>query len=341
MRTARKTVLRVLPLALIGLAALTRVAVGLHAAPEATPAAPAATPPSTPKPVTYEAGEAQWLAAPRSVSLSQGVTFGQDDATLKTDAATALLDKEQHLLTAEALGPVHIFDPQDDLNGRHGTIDFTKHLAKLEDNVVLVVKPGKREAEADAASPRKQFKDPATLTCQGMTYDYRRKIGRVPGPLTVTQVVQTKDGPETRVLTADAGLYNGRAQTIQLVGDIRVTNSDGSKMIADTRPSGKPVVIGTKEGAEYIRVPFGTTGIFKLKPEKDDAADTASSPADDLTTVPTPPPSSQTATPPASPKPGGATPSLAPVTDAPTVSPSATSAQKAPPPATPPGTAKP
>ena len=182
--------------------------------------------------------------------------------------------------------------------------------------------------QADPASPRKQFKDPATLTCQLMTYDYRRKIGRVPGALTVTQVVQTADGPETRVLTADAGLYNGRTQTIQLVGDIKVTNSDGSKFIADTRPSGKPVVIGTKEGAEYLEVPFHTTGIFKVKPSKDDGKDDGKASTDEDLTVPPAPPSARQAT-----------PSLAPQTDAPTVAPAAPAKPDSP--ASPPGTAKP
>ena len=285
-----KTLVRALPFAGLGVLLLARFGLTTHAAAPAVGSL-APMPVEAPKFVTYESGAAQWLSAPRSVELSQGVTFGQDDATLKTSAAVALLDKAQNLVSAQAQGAVTITDPQDNLTGLHGSIDFTHHLAKLSDNVVLVVKPGKRETDLKEGSPRKQFKDPATLTCALMTYDYRRKIGRVPGALTVTQVVQTKDGAETRVLTADAGLYNGKAQTIQLVGDIHVTNSDGTKINADTRPSGKPIVIGTKEGEEYIRVPFPTKGIFPNKsgtdtePDsgKDDAADT------DLTVPPAPP----------------------------------------------------
>ncbi len=287
----KTTFLRALPFVGIGALLLTRFGLTSHAAaPAAGPLAP--MPVEAPKFVTYESGAAQWLSAPRSVSLSQGVTFGQDDATLKTDAAVALLDKDQNLVSAQAQGPVTINDPQDNLTGLHGSIDFTHHLAKLQDNVILVVKPGKRETNLKEGSPRKQFKDPATLTCALMTYDYRRKIGRVPGPLTVTQVVQTSDGPETRVLTADAGLYNGKAQTIQLVGDIHVTNSDGTKIIADTRPSGKPVVIGTKEGEEYIEVPFRTRGVFPGNSAETSGSDKDNSTDEDLT-VPAPPPSTQ------------------------------------------------
>ena len=272
----RKLLAAAIPLA--GAALLLRPGVLLRAAP---------APADSPKVVTYQSGAAQWLSAPRSIQLSEGVTFGQDDATLKTDAAVALLDKNQNLVSAQAAGPVHIVNPQNDLQGQHGTIDFTRHLAKLTGRIVLVVKPGPGEASAPEGSPRRQFKDPATLTCSEMTYDYRRKIGRVPGPLKVVQVVQTKDGPETRTLTAEGGLYDGKAQTIQLVGTIAGQYSDGSHILGDTRTVGKPVVIGIKEGAEYVKAPFVTKGVFTVKnqPETpDDNADEA-----DLS-LPTPPP---------------------------------------------------
>ncbi len=279
MLTARSFAL-LLPAAALGL---------LFVRPGPASRAQAGTPAKAAEYVTYASGTAQWLSAPHTLQLSQGVQFGQDDATLRTDAAVALLDSNQNVISAQAQGPVHLFDPQDDLTGRHGSVDFTKHLATLRDSIVLVVKPGKREANAGANSLGKQFKDPATLTCQAMTYDYRFKIGRIPGPLTVTQVIQTKDsGPMTRILTADAGLYNGKAQTIQLVGSIRGTYSDGSVIEGDTRHLGKPVLINIKEGAESIFVPFPTKGYFPTKPSSKNSPDDGKGDEPDLT-LPTPP----------------------------------------------------
>jgi len=252
----------------------------LRAAP-----APAAKAPSD---VRTQVGIVKYLADGRSIAMSQGVQFVQDDAVLKTDNATALVDKDQNLLSASAPGPVHIYDPQDDLTGRHGTIDFTSHLAKLSEDVVLRVTPGKREAEAPAGSPRRQFKDPATLTCSLMTYDYRRRIGKIPGPFTVRQIIQRPGGPVTRTLTADAGLYSGRAQTVLLVGSVKGQDSDGSGVVnADTRPSGKPITIGIKEGAEYVIVPFKTTGTFRVKPQADDGKDEGDG-LDEIPPVPPP-----------------------------------------------------
>ena len=250
----------------------------LHAAP-----APAAKPPSD---VGAQFGLTKYLADGRSTALSEGVWFTQDDAVMQTDHATTLHDKDGYLLSADAPSPVHLYDPQDDLTGQHGTIDFTNHLAKLSGNVVLHVTPGKRETDAPEGSPRRQFKDPATLTCDVMTYDYKRRIGKIPGPLTVRQIIQRPGGPLTRTLTADAGLYSGRAQTILLVGTVKGQDSDGSVVNADTRASGKPIVIGIKEGAEYLIVPFKVTGTYKVKPQADDGKETG----DGLDEVPPVPP---------------------------------------------------
>jgi len=304
-----------------------RTGAALRAAP-----APAGPPPD----VGYQVGLTKYLADGRSTAMTGGVRFTQDDAVLKTDHATALQDKDQNLLSADAPGPVHLYDPQDDLTGQHGSIDFTKHLARLEGDVVLHVTPGPRETNAAEGSPRRQFKDPATLTCALMTYDYRRRVGKIPGPLTVRQIIQKKDGPVTRTLTADAGLYSGRAQTILLVGTVKGEDSDGSMVTnADTRPSGKPIVIGIKEGAEYVTVPFRTAGKFKVKPQADDGKEGG----DGLDEVPPAPPG------PAAPE-GGAPPNTVtniappPTTAKSGAAPTAPASPGAAPPA-PAGTAKP
>lgn len=301
MRTPRTTLLGIVPIAAATGLALARLGAALYAAPT--------SPAKQPSDVGCVANVSQYIGNQRTVLMSQGVTFTQDDATLKTESVVAHLDKDQYLVSAEAQSPVHLYDTQDDLTGLHGSIDFTKHLAKLQDNIILRVTPGKRETTAPDGSPRRQFKDPATLTCAAMTYDYRRKIGKIPGPLTVHQVIQQKDGPLTRTLTADAGLYNGHAETILLVGTVKGTDSDGNVIFADTRASGKPVTIGIKEGAEYISVPFRTDGHFRVKPETNDGKDTS----DGLDELPPVPPAAPTTSAPTT---------SAPATSAPAASPS-------------------
>ena len=326
MRKAMPTLLRTSRLAAL---ALLPAAGFLLIRPGAAVHAQNSAPAAAPETVSCASGFSQWLSAPRTVELSQGVQFGQDDAVLKTEAAVALLDKDQNLVSAQAQGPVHLYDTQDDLVGQHGSVDFTKHLATLQGSIVLVVKPGKQEADADENSLRREFKDPATLTCQMMTYDYKYKVGRIPGPLTVTQVIQTKeDGLQTRTLTADAGLYNGKAQTILLVGDIKIINpnfSGGSKVEGDTRQNGKPVLINLKKGSELLSVPFQTIGVFPLKPQPKGSDDPSPDDEPDLT-LPVPPPHA---------------PSLADASVPPTRTPASSAPAQAPPSQTPAVTASP
>lgn len=231
-------------LSLVGLAARPR----LHAAP----AAPAPAAPSSGF-VSYQAGAARWLNVPRTIEMSQGVTFSQDGAFLKTQSAIVNLDDRQRALNARSQAPVHLYDAQDDLNGRQGFLDFSRHLASLKDDITLVVKP---QGDAPAGSMRSQFKDAATLTCQAMIYDYRRKIGRVPGPLKVRQMVEGKE----RVLSADSGQYDANAQVIKLTGNVRGHNGQ------DTI-SASEATIGTKEGDEFINIPVKLIGVFGVPPD--------------------------------------------------------------------------
>ncbi len=220
--------------------------------------------------VTYDAGASRWLSAPRTVEMSQGVVFSQDDAHLKTEAALVNLDDQQRALNAKSAGPVHLYDTQNDLTGAQGFVDFTRHLATLTGHIVLTVKPGPREAGGSSA--RRQFQQPATMTCDALTYDYRRKTGRVPGPLTVRQSIPQKNGILLkRTLTADAADYDSRAQTIVLTGHVHGQDSDGN-IIQATTTAGRSITIGLKEGEEYIQVPLPLHGVFPTKNEPDEAA---------------------------------------------------------------------
>ena len=230
----------------------------LHAAPGSARSRPAASPPNASQTVSYDAGAARWLNAPRTVEMSQGVTFSQDDAYLKTAAAVVALDDQQRALNAKSATPVHLYDTQNDLTGAQGFVDFTRHLATLTGSIVLVVKPAPATPKT---SVRSQFKDAATLTCGLMTYDYRQKIGRVPGALTIHQ----KD----RVLTADAGEYDTRAQTVTLTGNVHGHNGDGEIHA--------PLVkMGLQEGKEFIYLPGPSIhGHFNVPPEQADALPSA------------------------------------------------------------------
>ncbi|BDI31853.1 hypothetical protein CCAX7_39040 [Capsulimonas corticalis] len=273
-------------------AGVAAVSAALVAAPWRTPAAQsAANAESGGDFVTYDAGFSRWLNAPRTVEMSQGVTLSQEDTYLKTDAAIVNLDDQQRALNAKSLAPVHLYDPQSDLNGKNGFIDFTRHLATVRDNIVLVVKPSAKDAASPSTSLRSRFHDAATMTCELMTYDYKKKIGTVPGALTVHQ--------KNRVLTADSGQYDGNAKKVTLVGNVLARDTEGNIIRASR------VVIGVDENDESVTIPVPTHGKFKTKNAED-----AASPGDDgkngtglLPPMPVAPPPTSSGPPPAKPAP--------------------------------------
>jgi len=194
---------------------------------------------------------------------------------LKTDAAIVTLDDQQRALNAKSQSPVHLYNPQDDLTGQQGFIDFTRRLATLSGDVKLIAKPGPDDKNAPPGSIRSKFKDAATLTCAKMTYDYRRKIGHVPGPLTVTQ----KD----RVLTADSGECDATSKTVTLTGNVHGRNGE-DEITAPT------VIIGLQEGAESITIPVPFHGRMRVKDDDADSSNSAESPPPKSPPTPVQPP---------------------------------------------------
>jgi hypothetical protein len=255
-----------------GLTILTTVY--LHAA---APPLPNSTPPPSSDLVTYDAGFSRWLNAPKTVEMSQGVTFSQQDTYLKTSSAIVNLDKDEKALNAKSLAPVHVYDTQNDLTGEQGYIDFTRHLATVTSRVTLVVKPTEKDKQAPTGSARSKFQDPATITCDKFTYDYKHKTGEVPGPLTIHQ----KD----RVLTADSAKYDGGAHTVTLIGNVIGTDSKGNSLRAAR------IIVGITEGKESITIPVPTHGVFQVNKDEDKQADGTVAP------MPvTPPPPTHSAT---------------------------------------------
>lgn len=203
--------------------------------------------------VTFENGFSKWLQAPHTIQMSQGVTFHQDQETLSMDAAIVYLDSDQSLVSAKSLTPVHVFDPDNDLTGLHGLIDFQTHIAKLQNDVVLIAKPSSKDKTVHS-SMRSQFRQTATLTCGELLYDYRHKYAQIPGPLTVTQ--------KTRVLTSDRGDYDTTTGIVTLTGHVHGHDIAGNEL------SGPSAVLNINKGQESVTL-YQPTGIFHVKDAPD------------------------------------------------------------------------
>ena len=210
--------------------------------------------------VSYESGPARYLDKQKLWQMSGGVRFSQSDTHLDTQAALVNMDSNLKAVSAKSLSSVHVYDSQNDLTGDHGFLDFTRHLATLRDHITLIARPGGENSRGSLTS---QAKDPATMTCDVMTYDYRKKTGTVPGPLVIHQT--------DRVLTADSGVYNGNDKTVTLIGNVHAKQGDGNEVFA------AKMIAGIDEGNEWIFIPGPIKGAFK--PKKDKPAANPASPA--------------------------------------------------------------
>jgi len=218
------------------------------------PANPTVDTPSKPEDrmVTYDAGFSRWLSAPRTVEMSQGVSFQQGQAFLKTDAAVVHLDSKMNAVNAQSLSRVHLYDSSNDLTGNTGEVDFVHHIASLHGKVVLVTQ---RKAPGETDS------EPATLTCDNLDYDYKKKIGTIPGAL----VVHQKD----RILYADKGVYDTASQTITLTGNVHGHDVQGNNL------QGPNATVIVTPGQESVTLQGPIHGSFPV-PDEDD---TGSAPA--------------------------------------------------------------
>jgi len=282
--------LRTVPL-LAGLAATVFVAAAsggvapMPVRPLPLPGAPTAAPAdSDTDDVTYDSGPARYIDKLKMWQMTGGVTLQQGDTHMKTNAALVNLDKDLSALSAKSLAPVHLYDDQNDVTADHGTIDFKTHVATLTDHITLIARPGK----AKPGSLQDQSKDPSTMTCETILYDYKRKLGKIPGALTIRQ----KD----RVLTADSGSYDGNAKTVTLVGHVHGRQTDGSVISTDK------LIAGIAEDAQWIYIPGPIHAILKVKKD-----DTGTSPAGGKPSAPAEP-----APPPDLPLPPDNTPPSAP-----------------------------
>ncbi len=213
-------------------------------------------------------------------TLSGGVIFKSVDSVLRTDAAT-YNDKAQ---IATSPGALQIDDAQNTITAGKGVAYYKKRLADFVGNVRLVIRPRPQDKNASEGSLRREFKDPVTVLCESLQYNWRRKIGTATKGLTFKQ--------KSRTLTADKAVYDGRAETLKLIGNVRGVDKEDDIRAAT-------VLIGLKEGAEFLEIsgskdqPF-VQGSFRVpddtenKPGEEEVPEAAPDPAAPSPTAPAP-----------------------------------------------------
>jgi lipopolysaccharide export system protein LptA len=137
---------------------------------------------------------------------------------------------------------------------------------------------------------RSEFKDPVTVFCDRVDYNWRTNIAVATGNLTLKQ--NTRDGV-TRTATAKKLTFYSREERLILEGDVNAVDSKGQKL------KGPIATAIVREGAEEFRMDKGV--IAEILIEDEDEPDNSSAPARPAPVaepaVPTAPPATPTVTP--------------------------------------------
>jgi lipopolysaccharide export system protein LptA len=194
--------------------------------------------------VTYEADSYhnRPLASGETFStLTGSVVIRSEESTLQTEKAT--YDGDTQVATSPTR--LRLDDKQNTVVGDKGVAYYATRDVEITGNITINARPNPSDsANAAKGSARRNFKDPVTITCTKVRYNWQSKKAVLTGNLTIKQ----KD----RTITGDRGLYDGTAETVTLVGNIKSRRPTGET--GDAPGANSRAIACFKEGAEYFEV---------------------------------------------------------------------------------------
>jgi lipopolysaccharide export system protein LptA len=176
----------------------------------------------------------------------------QGDTTMRADHI-AYNEKEN---TAVVTGHITVDNPRNHAEGDTAAVDFDLKTIRLRgaNGVKLVALPA-RPGESDD-SLRGRVKEPVTLTCPEIIYNYKTKRADIPGPVKLVRKGQ--------VLTGDTGVYIGAEEMVTLTGNVHGTDEKNQTF---TAPS---VKASLAKDAEWLEAP-SVKATFYVKDDEADA----------------------------------------------------------------------
>jgi Organic solvent tolerance protein OstA len=174
------------------------------------------------------------------ITATGGVEISSRGSTLRTEKV--VFNDTTDVATAP--GPVRLDDAQNTLTGDKGVAYYARRDAEITGRVKIIARPAPANDNAPEGSVRREFKEPVTITCDKVVYNWRTRKAVLTGNL----VVKHKD----RTITGLRGLYDGRAEQVELAGDIKSVRPNGLENIAV--PNDSRAIAVLREGAEEFTV---------------------------------------------------------------------------------------
>jgi lipopolysaccharide assembly outer membrane protein LptD (OstA) len=223
--------------------ALVLAVLAADAALRAQAVAPTPTPPPGKKTRTahIHATDYSEVSAAGIQTLRGHVSIAIDETTLLTELA----EYNQKTDIAVSPGALRIDDGRNTITGSKGTAYYRIRDAILQGAVTIVVRPPAPDPNTHSDPDKRAFKDPVTITCDRVDYNWRVHTAVATGHLTLKQV--TSEGV-TRTATADLLRFEVDLQRLTLTGHVHSVDSKGET--AD----GDEAVSIIKEGAEEFHM---------------------------------------------------------------------------------------
>lgn len=154
--------------------------------------------------------------------------------------------------TATFSGKLTITSSDSDITGSRGIAYFKKRTGVVEGDVVMIIKPKKSENPgSDKENPAKQ---PTTVSCPKIEYNYRKKI------ITATGGVSFKQ--PNRSMHADKAIFDQNKEFLVLTGNVSAVDEKGQEFSAPGK-----VEISLKEGDEWMRAE-NASATFKIEADE-------------------------------------------------------------------------
>ena len=169
-----------------------------------------------------------------------------------TTLVTALASYNRTTAIANSPGKVQIDDAQNTIIGDTGVAYYNRHDARISGNVHITARPKPGNSNAPTGSARREFTEPAYITCDTVDYNWRGRVAHLTGHL----ILKYQD----RTVTATEGWYYGKDERVELVGSVHYVRANGDK--GDTP---RATAILTEGAEEYRTEKF--QGNFEVKDE--------------------------------------------------------------------------
>jgi len=182
-------------------------------------------------------------------------------------------------------GALRLEDEQNTLTGNKGVAFYQTRDAKITGNVRIIIRPKPADSQkAREGSARRNFKDPITITCGRVDYNWRTRKGVCTENLVLKQL--------DRTVTCERMVFDGRAEVVTFEGNVRFVNTKGET------GQGPTATLILKEGFERFQMGKGVSGQILVEDE-DETPPPADPPLpEEQFTPPVPPPSTDDTAPP-------------------------------------------